>query len=118
MRKLTTEQIDRLKAGATLDTLVAEEVMGHDADPVDPKPAPHYSTDPELAEQVLARMNAVMPPNSRIDERQTRLGWRMEFIDQRTAEILIDVTAPTRAAAIGRLVLHFAQRHPEVRQNS
>ncbi|MBI5832102.1 MAG: hypothetical protein HZB16_07310 [Armatimonadetes bacterium] len=115
MAQLTTEAINRLTPGRTMDIHVAEEVMGQKAHPLEPFVAPKYSTDEALAQSVLDKLKPFMAAGFRLDERDARAGYRVDYSDVQAGTILLEATATTRAAAICKFALHFVAHHPEAR---
>ena len=113
MAHLSSEAIDRLTPGRTMDIHVAEVVMGQKADPLEPFVAPKYSTDAALAQSVLEKLRPHMAAGFRLDERETRGGYRIDYSDTSAGTILLEATATTRAAAICKFALHFVAHHPQ-----
>lgn len=113
MAQLSTEAINRLTAGRTMDIHVAEAVMGLKADPLEPFNPPAYSTKEALAQEVLDKLKGHMATGCQLDERDTRGGYRIDYSDLVSGTILVEATASTRAAAICRFALHFVAHHPD-----
>ena len=111
MANLTSEAINRLAPGRTMDNHVAETVMGLQPDPLEPFVAPKYSTDAALAQTVLDKLAPLMAEGCRLDEHDSRAGYRVDYSDLRSGAILVEATATTRAAAICKFALHFVAHH-------
>ena len=115
MQVLSSDAIDRLRAGRTLDLYVAEMVAGLTSNPVDPLVPPPFSTNDDLATKTLAYLNRFVPATHKIDEHPDRLSHRVNYYCVTTHEIEFSANASTRAAAVAKFALHFVTRYPEAK---
>jgi hypothetical protein len=110
---LTVERIERLGPGRALDAVVGEHLMGWIDESLDPAPPPAYSTNDELADTVLARIQPLSPADHHIEMHDARDGWHVLLIAD-NGEIDLQVVTPRRNLTICRFALLLRHRYPHV----
>lgn len=105
---LSYDRVERLGPGRTLDALVAEVFTNWRPDPLDPVPAPSFSTRADLTDAVLAKVRAACGDDLRLDETDVRGTTRCTLTRVADGDAVWQTTALQRNVAVLRVCLHFA----------